>query len=258
MDTGLAGKVAIVTGASRGIGAATALALVREGAAVTLTSRKQEALDEEVAQIREQVPDARVLAKASHAADSDAAEAVVAATSDSFGRLDVLVNNAATSPYYGPMAGLDKSRADKTVDVNMWGPIMWTQQAVKAGLGSSGAGSGAVVNIASIGGLATEPGIGWYNATKAALIHLTRQLAVELGPDVRVNAVAPGVVRTHLAKALWEPFETQLAQALPLGRIGEPDDIADAVVFLAGSASRWVTGQTLVVDGGTLVRQSIG
>jgi NAD(P)-dependent dehydrogenase (short-subunit alcohol dehydrogenase family) len=242
MDFGLTGKVAIVTGASRGIGAATALALVREGAAVTLTSRKQAALDEVATQIREQVPDGRVLAKASHAADSDGAEAVV----------------AATSPYYGPMAGLDKSRADKTVDVNMWGPIMWTQQAVKAGLGSGGSGSGAVVNIASIGGLATEPGIGWYNATKAALIHLTRQLAVELGPDVRVNAVAPGVVRTHLAKALWEPFETQLAQALPLGRIGEPDDIADAVVFLAGSSSRWVTGQTLVVDGGTLVRQSIG
>jgi NAD(P)-dependent dehydrogenase (short-subunit alcohol dehydrogenase family) len=117
---------------------------------------------------------------------------------------------------------------------------------------------GSIVNIASIGGLATEPGIGWYNATKAALIHLTRQLAVEMAPGVRVNAVAPGVVRTHLAKALWEPHEQLLANALPLKRIGEPDDIADAVVFLAGRASRWVTGQTLVVDGGTLVRQSIG
>lgn len=255
MDTGLTGKVAIVTGASRGIGAATALALVREGAVVTLTSRKQEALDEVADQIRAAVPDARVLAHASHAADPDAAAQVVAATTDAFGRLDVLVNNAATSPYYGPMTELDKPRADKTVDVNMWGPIMWTQQAVKAGLAEDG---GAVVNIASIGGFATEPGIGWYNATKAALVHLTRQLAVELGPDVRVNAVAPGVVRTHLAKALWEPYETQLAQALPLRRIGEPDDIADAVLFLAGSAARWITGQTLVVDGGTLVRQSIG
>jgi NAD(P)-dependent dehydrogenase (short-subunit alcohol dehydrogenase family) len=255
MDTGLTGRVAVVTGASRGIGAATALALVREGAAVALTSRKQEALDEVGSQIRAQVPDAQVLAQASHAADSDAAARVVAATVDAFGRLDVLVNNAATSPYYGPMAELDKSRADKTVEVNMWGPIMWTQQAIKAGLAEHG---GTVVNIASIGGFATEPGIGWYNATKAALVHLTRQLAVELGPDVRVNAVAPGVVRTHLAKALWEPYETQLAQALPLRRIGEPDDIADAVVFLAGSAARWITGQTLVVDGGTLVRQSIG
>ncbi len=255
MDTGLAGKVAIVTGGSRGIGAATALALVREGAAVTLTSRKQEALDDVAAAIRSEVPDARLLSMASHAADADAAATVVAATVEQLGGLDVLVNNAATSPYYGPMAELDKARADKTVDVNMWGPIMWAQQAVEAGLATNG---GAIVNIASIGGLATEPGIGWYNATKAALIHLTRQLAVELGPAVRVNAVAPGVVRTHLAKALWEPYEQQLAQALPLGRIGEPDDIADAVVFLAGRTARWITGQTLVVDGGTLVRQSIG
>ena len=255
MDTGLAGKVAIVTGGSRGIGAATALALVREGAAVTLTSRKQEALDDVAAAIRSEVPDARLLSMASHAADADAAATVVAATVEQLGGLDVLVNNAATSPYYGPMAELDKARADKTVDVNMWGPIMWAQQAIEAGLATNG---GAIVNIASIGGLATEPGIGWYNATKAALIHLTRQLAVELGPAVRVNAVAPGVVRTHLAKALWEPYEQQLAQALPLGRIGEPDDIADAVVFLAGRTARWITGQTLVVDGGTLVRQSIG
>lgn len=255
MDTGLAGKVAIVTGASRGIGAATALALVREGAAVALTSRKQEALDEVARQIRAEVPEARLLAKAAHAADADAAADVVAATVEQLGGLDVLVNNAATSPYFGPMVELDKARADKTVDVNMWGPVMWAQQAVRAGLGEHG---GAIVSIASIGGLATEPGIGWYNATKAALIHLTRQLAVELAPGIRVNAVAPGVVRTHLAKALWEPYEQQLAQALPLGRIGEPDDIADAVVFLAGDASRWVTGQTLVVDGGTLVRQSIG
>jgi NAD(P)-dependent dehydrogenase (short-subunit alcohol dehydrogenase family) len=255
MDTGLAGSVAVVTGASRGIGAATALALVREGAAVMLTSRKQQALDEVAEQIRAEVPDARVLAKAAHAADSDAAADVVATAVAELGGLDVLVNNAATSPYFGPMTELDKGRADKTVDVNMWGPIMWAQQAWAASMAEHG---GSIVNIASIGGLATEPGIGWYNATKAALIHLTRQLAVEMAPGVRVNAVAPGVVRTHLAKALWEPHEQLLANALPLKRIGEPDDIADAVVFLAGRASRWVTGQTLVVDGGTLVRQSIG
>jgi len=255
MDTGLTGKVAIVTGASRGIGAATALALAREGAAVALTSRKQEALDAVAGQIRAQVPEARLLAMASHAADPDAAASVVAATRETFGGLDVLVNNAAVSPYYGPMAGLDKARADKTVEVNMWGPVMWSQLAVQAGLGADG---GSIVNIASIGGLATEPGIGWYNATKAALIHLTRQLGSELGPDVRVNAVAPGIVRTHLAKALWEPDEQRLADTLPLRRIGEPDDIADAVVFLAGRTARWITGQTLVVDGGTLVRQSVG
>ena len=254
MDIGLEGRVAIVTGASRGIGAATALALVREGAAVALTSRKQDALDAVADQIRADVPDARLITRAAHAADEEAAAAVVAATLDAFGRLDVLVNNAATSPYFGPLADLDKARADKTVDVNMWGPLMWSQQAWRAVFADNG---GAIVNIASIGGLSTEPGIGWYNATKAALVHLTRQLAVEMAPGVRVNAVAPGLVRTHLAKAMWENFEAQVAAALPLGRIGEPDDIADAVVFLAGSASRWVTGQTLVVDGGTLVRQSI-
>lgn len=255
MHTGLSGKVAVVTGASRGIGAATALALVREGAAVMLTSRKQDGLDEVAAQIRAEVPDARVTARAAHAADQDAAAAVVAATLDELGALDVLVNNAATSPYFGPMMQLDKARADKTVDVNMWGPLMWAQQAWSAWMADHG---GSIVNIASIGGLATEPGIGWYNATKAALMHLTRQLAVEMAPGVRVNAVAPGVVRTHLAKALWEQHEQLLANALPLTRIGEPDDIADAVVFLAGSGARWITGQTLVVDGGTLVRQSIG
>jgi NAD(P)-dependent dehydrogenase (short-subunit alcohol dehydrogenase family) len=255
MDTGLAGAVAVVTGASRGIGAATALALVREGAAVTLTSRKQDALDEVAAQIRAEVPEAMVLTRAAHAADPDAASAVIEATLSELGRLDVLVNNAATSPYFGPLTELDKPRADKTVDVNMWGPIMWAQQAWRAAFADSG---GSIVNIASIGGMATEPGIGWYNATKAALIHLTRQLAVEMAPGVRVNAVAPGLVRTHLAKAMWENFETRIAASLPLQRIGEPDDIADAVVFLAGRASRWVTGQTLVVDGGTLVRQSVG
>ncbi len=254
MDTGLEGRVAIITGGSRGIGAATALALVREGAAVALTSRKQEALDAVADQIRAEVPNARVITRAGHAADEEAAAAVVAATLDAFGRLDVLVNNAATSPYFGPLSDLDRARADKTLDVNMWGPLMWAQQAWRAYFAENG---GAIVNVASIGGLASEPGIGWYNATKAALMHLTRQLALEMAPGVRVNAVAPGLVRTHLAKAMWENYEAQVAAALPLRRIGEPDDIADAIVFLSGSAARWVTGQTLVVDGGTLVRQSI-
>jgi len=117
---------------------------------------------------------------------------------------------------------------------------------------------GAIVNVASLGGLHTELGIGYYNATKAALIHLTRQLAMEMAPAVRVNGVAPGIVRTHLAKALWENHEDRLRAALPLGRIGEPEDIADVITFLAGDGARWVTGQTLVVDGGAQVRSSVG
>jgi NAD(P)-dependent dehydrogenase (short-subunit alcohol dehydrogenase family) len=131
----------------------------------------------------------------------------------------------------------------------MWARLVW-----KASMAEHG---GAIVNVASVGGLLTEPGIGYYNSTKAALIHLTRQLAAELAPGVRVNAVAPGVVRTHLAKTLWEPFEAQLSEALPLKRIGEPDDIADVITFLASGASRWLTGQTLVVDGGAQIRYGL-
>lgn len=255
MDTGLDGKVAIVTGASRGIGAACALALAREGAAVVLTSRKQDALDEVARLIHAEVSGARTLAVAAHAADAEAASHVVQAATSEFGGVDVLVNNAGTNPYMGPLVDLDLARAEKTVQVNQWAPVMWAQQVAKAGMAERG---GSIINMASIGGMAVEPGLGWYNATKAALIHLTRQLAVEMAPRVRVNAVAPGIVRTQFARALWENIEPQLAAALPLNRIGEPDDVADAVVFLAGSASRWITGQTLVVDGGALVRQSIG
>ncbi len=255
MDTGLNGKVAIVTGASRGIGVACALALAREGAGVVLTSRKQEALDEVARLIQAEVPGACALAVAAHAADPDAAARVVDAATSELGGVDVLVNNAGTNPYLGPLVELDLARAEKTVQVNQWAPVMWAQLVWKAGMAERG---GSIVNMASIGGMAVEPGLGWYNATKAALIHLTRQLAVEMAPRVRVNAVAPGIVRTQFARALWENIEPQLAAALPLNRIGEPDDVADTVVFLAGSASRWITGQTLVVDGGAVVRQSIG
>jgi len=150
---------------------------------------------------------------------------------------------------------LDVPRAEKTVQVNQLSIVLWTQAVWHASMKSTG---GTIVNIASVGGLATEPGIGYYNATKAAVIHLTRQFAAELGPKVRVNAIAPGIVRTQLARALWENHEEALNAALPLARIGEPDDIAQAAVFLAGSASSWMTGQTMVVDGGALIRPSLG
>src|SRR5258705_6007597 len=223
-------RTVIVTGASRGIGKATAVAFAAQGCNVVLTSRKIDALDAVAAEIGAQYPDVGVLTHAAHAAEPEQAAAVVDATMQRFGAVDVLVNNAGTNPYFGPLMEIDPVRAEKTVRLNQFGPVLWSQLVWKASMSSRG---GAIVNVASVGGILTEPGIGYYNATKAAVIHLTRQFAAELAPKVRVNAIAPGVVRTHLARGLWENHEQQLAERLPLGRIGEPDDIADAALFLA-------------------------
>jgi len=247
-------RTVIVTGASRGIGQATAELFAAEGCNVVLTSRRQEALDEVAASLLSTYPKIEVLAHAAHAAEPDQAAACVDAAMARFGRIDVLVNNAGTNPYFGPMVDLDPVRAEKTVRLNQYGVVLWTQLVWRASMSEHG---GSIVNVASVGGLLTEPGIGYYNATKAAVIHLTRQFAQELAPRVRVNAVAPGVVRTVLAKALWENFEQQLTEALPLGRIGEPADIAEAIGFLAGPRSSWITGQTLVIDGGAQIRSSL-
>ncbi len=248
-------QTVLVTGASRGIGKATAARFAAQGCNVVLTSRKQEALDEVAIELREAHPEVDVLAVAAHAGEPDQAAACVAAAMAHFGRLDVLVNNAGTNPYFGPLIDIDQPRAEKTVQVNQFSVVLWSQLAWKSWMAEHG---GVIVNVASVGGILTEPGIGYYNATKAAVIHLTRQLAAELAPGVRVNAVAPGIVRTRLARALWENFEDRLKEALPLGRIGEPDDIAGVIVFLAGPDSRWMTGQTLVVDGGAQIRHSLG
>jgi NAD(P)-dependent dehydrogenase (short-subunit alcohol dehydrogenase family) len=254
MDTGLAGRAALVTGASRGIGAAIAAALAAEGCHVLLSSRRQQALDEVAARLRSAYPGVQVRTHAAHVGDPDAAAACVAAAVEAFGGVDVLVNNAGTNPYYGPMVDLDVARAQKTVQVNQLSVVLWTQAVWRASMRERG---GTIVNLASVGGLLTEPGIGYYNATKAAVIHLTRQFAAELAPGVRVNAIAPGIVRTRLARTLWEGREPALNAAIPLGRIGEPDDIAATAVFLAGTASSWLTGQTLVVDGGAAIRPAL-
>lgn len=254
MGSELTGRTALITGGSRGIGEACAFALAAQGANVVITSRKQEALDEVAARIRAEHPETGVLAVAAHVAEEQQARAAVDAAVREFGAVDILVNNAGTNPYFGPLMGLDEVRAEKTVRVNQWAPVLWTRLAWDASMAERG---GSVVNIASIGGLSTEPGIAYYNSTKAALIHLTRQLAFELAPSVRVNAIAPGIVRTQLARALWEEHEQQLKEAMPLGRIGEPQDIADAVLFLAGDRASWITGQSLVVDGGAMVRPQV-
>ncbi len=246
MELRLDGKVALVTGASRGIGRAIAAAYAASGAKVMISSRKQDALEEAAATM-----DGEVEVFAANAGEPDQAEACVAACVDRLGGLDILVNNAATNPYMGPLMGIDVSRADKTVKVNQLGVLVWTQVAHRAAMAEGG---GCVLNIASVGGLSTDSNIAYYNVTKAAVIHLTRQMAAELAPTVRVNAIAPGLVKTDMARALWEPNEAAIGAFMPLGRLGEPEDIANAAVFLASDAATWITGQTLVVDGGALIR----
>ncbi|MFZ4516753.1 MAG: SDR family oxidoreductase [Microthrixaceae bacterium] len=249
MELRLDGKVALVTGASRGIGRAIAAAYAAAGASVMLSSRKEDALLEARAGM-EPTGDAELDVFAANAGDPEAAAACVAATIGRFGRLDVLVNNAATNPYMGRMIDIDLPRLDKTYDVNLRGAFVWAQEAWRQWMGEHG---GNVINISSIGGLSVETSIGHYNVTKAALLHLTRSLAKELAPGVRVNAICPGLVKTDMARALWERNEDAVARLVPLGRLGEPSDIADAAVFLASDASSWITGTQLVVDGGMLL-----
>ena len=246
MDIDVEGRTALVTGASKGIGKAIAALLAESGASVMLSSRKQDALEEAAGEMTGEVE-----VFAAHAGDPDQAEACVQATVERFGGLDILVNNAATNPYMGPAIDIDLPRYDKTMEVNLRGPLVWTQLAWRAAMAEGG---GSVLNISSVGGRSVEPVLGIYNVTKAALIHLTKTLAVDLAPGVRVNAIAPGLVKTDMARALWEPAEQQMASGLPLGRLGEPIDVANAALFLSSDAASWITGHTLVVDGGSLVR----
>ncbi len=250
MELRLDGKVALVTGSSKGIGLAIARAYAEAGASVMLSSRKPDALESAVASITPS-GDAQVGWTAANAGSEEAPDEVVAATTQRFGPVDILVNNAATNPYMGPMLGISASQMDKTAQVNQRGIVLWTAAAWRASLAERG---GTVINISSVGGLTVDAGsIGYYNATKAAVIHLTRQLASELCPSVRVNAIAPGLVKTDFARALWEANEQAIARHTPLGRLGEPEDIARTALFLASDASSWMTGQTLVVDGGAML-----
>lgn len=245
MEISLDGKVALVTGASKGIGKAIAATLASSGAKVMLVSRKLEGLQAAAAEIG---GDTEVYA--ANTGDLDAAEACVSATIERFGGLDILVNNAATNPYFGATLGVDPGRFDKTFQVNLRGPLFWCQAAWEAAMKDK---PGVMVNIASVGGLRAEGGLGVYNLTKAALIHLTRQLASELGPT-RVVGVAPGLVQTDFAAFLVDNFGDRLAAQMPLKRLGDPQDIANLVTFLASDAASWITGETYVIDGGAGVR----
>ncbi len=251
MELRLDGRTALVTGGSRGIGKAVAQAFADAGASVMISSRRADALAEAAEDIAAATGERAgpVAWTVANAGDPEQAAACLDATAERFGTVDILVNNAATNPYYGPIIDIDRARADKTVRVNQSGYLEWAQAAWRKGMSVEG---GAILNLASIGGLSVEGGLGWYNVTKAAVIHLTRQLAGELGPRVRVNAIAPGLVKTQMARALWEPGEQAIAQRLPLRRLGEAEDIANAALFLCSDAASWITGETLVVDGGSL------
>jgi NAD(P)-dependent dehydrogenase (short-subunit alcohol dehydrogenase family) len=242
MELRLDGKVAIVTGASRGIGRAIAQAFADAGAKVMLTSRKHDALEAAAEEIG-----GETAVFAANAGDPAQADACIRATLDAFGGLDILVNNAATNPYMGPAIEIDEGRYDKTFQVNLRGPFFWTQKAWNASMKENG---GSVINIASIGGMQYGGPIGVYDNTKAALLHLTAHFALELSPKVRVNGIAPGLVKTDFARALWEPAEEQAAGRMPLRRLGVPEDIANGALFLASDAASWMTGHTLVIDGG--------
>ncbi len=241
---GIAGKVAIVTGASRGIGLGIAQRLVEEGAQVCLTARKPEALEEAVASLGGAD---HAIAVAGKADDPEHREDAVRRTIETFGSLDLLVNNAGINPVLSSLVDIDLAAARKIVEVNALGALAWVQSAHRAWMAEHG---GSIVNISSVSGVKPAPGIAMYGASKAMLISLTESLAVELGPTIRVNAVAPAIVKTAFAGPLFEGREDEVAAAYPLKRLGVPGDVAGAVAFLLSDDAAWMTGQTLTLDGG--------
>ncbi|MEU0396224.1 SDR family oxidoreductase [Streptomyces sp. NPDC006208] len=244
------GKVALVTGASRGIGYGIAEALVARGDKVVITGRGEEALKEAV----ERLGADRVIAVAGKAHDEAHQAAAVEAAMDAFGRVDFLINNAGTNPVFGPIAELDLGVARKVYETNVISALGFAQQTWKAWQKENG---GAIVNIASVAGVSASPFIGAYGMSKAAMVNLTLQLAHEMAPGVRVNAIAPAVIKTKFAEALYEGREAEAAAAYPLGRLGVPSDIGGAAAFLTSDQSDWVTGQTLVVDGGIFLNAGV-
>ncbi len=256
--TDLTGKAALVTGASRGIGHAIAAELLTRGASVTITARKP---DELAAAAKELVEGPaggaaeRVAAVAGNAGSAESREEAVTRTVEAFGRVDILVNNTGINPTYGPLMDADLDAVRKIFDVNVVAALGYIQLAYRAWMREHG---GAVVNIASVAGLRSTSVIAAYGASKAALVRLTEELAWELGPSIRVNAVAPAVVKTRFATALYSEGEDKISASYPMKRLGEPEDVARVVGFLVSDAASWITGETVRVDGGILATGGLG
>lgn len=247
----VSGKVALVTGASRGIGQAIAARFVEAGMKVVVSSRKQDALDQVAAELR--AKGGEVLAVAAHNGDKAALNALVARAVAEFGGIDVLINNAATNPHFGPVLDAADSMWQKTFEVNIMGAF-WLMQAAVPHMKARGGGK--IVNVTSVNGLRPGTMQGVYSATKAALINLTQTLAMELaGDNIQVNAIAPGLVKTKFAEALWsnDAIMEGVIARMPSKRIGEPDEIAGMALYLASPASSYTTGQVMVVDGGITI-----
>jgi 3-oxoacyl-[acyl-carrier protein] reductase len=239
-------RVVLVTGASEGIGLGIAQAAVEQGASVVVTGRRADRLEEAAAALG-----SAALPVVADVSDAEANQRVVDAAMARFGRLDVVVNNAALVPPPGAMLDLADATLEAVWRVNVMGPVQLVRAAYDAHLGAHG---GTVINIGSLGGLELQPGMGAYSLAKAALHHLTRFLAAELGPQVRVNAIAPGPVHTPGADPVWDALGDRAVRLLPTGRLGSPTDVAAVALFLMDDCAGWITGETFVVDGGASVQ----
>ena len=252
----LTGKVALITGGSRGIGLAIAEAYSAAGAKVVLSSRKQAGLDAAAEQIRQQGGEA--LPIAAHAGDPDAISALVERTIETYGGIDILVNNAGTNPHFGPVLTAEESHWQKTLDVNLMGYVRMVKACVPS---MKARGGGKVINMSSVAGRAYQPMMGIYCVSKAGVIMLTEVLAVELAADnIQVNAIAPGFIKTKFSSALWvnERIHDAVVRTVPQKRMAQPEELTGIALYLASPASSFTTGATFVIDGGQLVGSPIG